>query len=92
MSRSEIKGAKVHNPGPFEFLDREVQRTNDRFVAAVRAHRPGVADSSMEGQWFDGEEAVELKLADEVVGSVAEVIARVRAGVAGALSAAVVGV
>lgn len=73
-----------------EFLDRDVQRTNDRFLAAVRSHRPGVADSSMEGQWFDGEEAVELRLADEVVGSVAEVVARVRAGVAGALLSAVV--
>lgn len=73
-----------------EFLDRDVQRTNDRFLAAVRAHRPGVADSTMEGQWFDGEEAVALKLADEVVGSVGEVVARVRAGVAGALSSAVV--
>lgn len=73
-----------------EFLDRDVQRTNDRFTAAVRAHRPGVADETMEGQWFDGEEAVQLKLADEVVGSVGEVVARVRAGVAGALAAAVV--
>lgn len=73
-----------------EFLDRDVQRTNDRFLAAVRAHRPGVADASMEGQWFDGEEAVALRLADEVVGSVAEVVARVRAGVAGALASAVV--
>lgn len=73
-----------------EFLDRDVQRTNDRFLAAVRAHRPGVATESMEGQWFDGEEAVELRLADEVVGSVAEVIARVRTGVAGALASAVV--
>jgi signal peptide peptidase SppA len=73
-----------------EFLDRDVQRTNDRFQAAVRAHRPGVADTTMEGQWFDGEEAVELRLADEVVGSVGEVVDRVRAGVAGALASAVV--
>ncbi len=73
-----------------EFLDRDVQRTNDRFLAAVRANRPGVADTTMEGQWFDGEEAVSLRLADQVVGSVEEVVARVRAGVAGALASAVV--
>jgi len=73
-----------------EFLDRDVQRTNDRFVAAVRGRRPGVADESMEGQWFDVEEAVQLHLADEVVGSVAELVARVRAGVAGALASTLV--
>lgn len=71
-----------------EFLDRDCGRTNDRFLSAVRAHRPGVADSTMEGQWFDGEEAVELKLADRVVTGVGEVVARVEEGVAGALLAA----
>lgn len=71
-----------------EFLDRDIGRINDRFQAAVRAARPGVADSTMEGQWFDGEEAVELRLADEVVASVDEVVTRVRAGVAGALASA----
>lgn len=68
-----------------EFLDRDCGRTNDRFLAAVRAHRPGVTDSTMEGQWFDGEEAVQLKLADQVVGSVAEVVARAKTAVAAAL-------
>lgn len=73
-----------------EFLDRDVQRTNDRFLAAVRSQRPGIAASSLEGQWFDGEEAVALGLADAVVGSVAEVVARVRTGVAGALASPLV--
>jgi signal peptide peptidase SppA len=73
-----------------EFLARDVHRINLRFTAAVRAHRPSVADSTMEGQWFDGEEAVQLGLADQVVGSVGEVVTRVRAGVAGALSSVVV--
>jgi len=49
------------------FLDADVGRTNDRFLAAVRAGRGDVADSTMQGQWFDGDEAVALKLADEVV-------------------------
>jgi signal peptide peptidase SppA len=72
-----------------EFLDRDCGRTNDRFLAAVRAHRPGVADATMEGQWFDGEEAVELGLADLVVPSAREAIARVKAGVAGALASSI---
>lgn len=69
------------------FLDHDVQRTNDSFVAAVRAARPGVPASALEGQWFDGAEAVENKLADEVVSSVREVKNRVRAGVALSLAA-----
>lgn len=73
-----------------EFLDRDCGRTNDRFLAAVRANRPGVAASTMEGQWFDGDEAVELKLADRVVGSGAEVVAQVRGGVSLALASAMV--
>lgn len=69
-----------------KLLDDSCQRTNDRFLSAVRAQRPGVAASTMEGQWFDGEEAVSLQLADEVVGSVGEVVARVRAGVTAAFA------
>jgi signal peptide peptidase SppA len=68
------------------FLDRDCGRTNDRFLAAVRANRPGVVDDTMEGQWFDGEEAVEKKLADEVVPSCSAVVARIEQAVAGALS------
>lgn len=64
------------------FLDRDCGRTNDRFLAAVTAARPGVAKSTMEGQWFDGEEAVQLHLADRVVSGVGEVLAFAR-GVAG---------
>jgi ClpP class serine protease len=58
-----------------EFLDASVQRTNDRFLAAVRAGRGEVADSTMQGQWFDGEQAVALNLADEVVPSFASFMA-----------------
>lgn len=69
-----------------EFLDRDCGRTNDRFLAAVRSHRAGVADGTMEGQWFDGEEAVQLHLADRVVGGVGEVVGTMRGAVSAALA------
>lgn len=72
-----------------EFLDRDCGRTNDRFLEAVRANRPGVASSTMEGQWFDGEEAVELKLADKVVSGCPEVVGDVKARVAGMLASTI---
>jgi signal peptide peptidase SppA len=70
-----------------EFLDRDCGRTNDRFLAAVRTTRSGVAASTLEGQWFDGEEAVELGLADEVVASVDDVVARMQFSVAAQVAA-----
>lgn len=69
------------------FLDADVTRTNDRFLSAVRAARPGVTDETMQGQWFDGEQAVEAKLADAVVTDLDQVIeglmSGMRAGAAG---------
>lgn len=70
------------------FLDYDCGRTNDRFLAAVRAGRGDIADETMQGQWFDGEEAVQRGLADQVVSGVPEVVSTVRAGVAAALSSA----
>jgi signal peptide peptidase SppA len=49
------------------FLETEVDRTNARFLAAVRSARPGVTDETMQGQWFDGEQALAAKLIDQVV-------------------------
>lgn len=49
------------------FLDADVGRVNDRFLAAVRAHRGTVADDTMQGQWFDGEEALARNLVDQLV-------------------------
>ncbi len=50
-----------------KFLDDGVTRTNDRFLAAVRSARPGVTDETMQGQCFDGEQAVAACLVDYVV-------------------------
>jgi len=69
------------------FLDETVGRTNDQFLAAVRSKRANVADSTMEGQWFDGAQAVDLGLADKVVDSVSDVIAEVQSAVGALLSA-----
>jgi protease-4 len=36
------------------------------FKSAVTSKRPKVADSTMQGQWFDGASADELYLVDEL--------------------------
>lgn len=59
------------------FLEGEVDRTNARFLAAVRAARPGVTDDTMQGQWFDGEQALAAGLIDHVVTGFNEVLGTV---------------
>lgn len=56
------------------FIQASVDRSNEIFRDFVRGRRPGVADSSMEGQWFDGTQAVELGLADATVTGLPEVL------------------
>jgi signal peptide peptidase SppA len=68
-----------------EFLDADVGRTNDRFTSAVRARRGKVADDTMQGQWFDGEEALSRNLVDDVVNSWPSLLANAKAGLAGAM-------
>ncbi len=53
------------------FMQADVDRTNARFVSAVKSKRSGVDDADLQGQWYDGEQSVEKKLADRVVGSLA---------------------
>lgn len=67
-------------------LTKDVARTNARFLEAVKAARSQVALEDMEGQWFDGEEAVQRGLADKIVASVDEVIAMAQQAVAGAMA------
>lgn len=62
-----------------EFLDAGVTRTNDRFLAAVRTARPGVIDDTMQGQCFDGEQAVAAKLVDYLVDGIEQVEAEMGA-------------
>lgn len=68
------------------FLDADVGRVNDRFLTAVRGGRGTVADETMQGQWFDGEQAVELNLADTLVPSLAALQSELRSGLDAALS------
>lgn len=70
-----------------KFLDEDCGKTNDRFTSAVRSQRGQVADETMQGQWFDGEEALSRNLVDGLVASVGEVRANLRQ----ALSRAVAG-
>lgn len=50
-------------------LQEGVDRTYAQFKAAVNAKRPQVADSTMQGQWMDGSEALPLGLVDELTGA-----------------------
>lgn len=51
------------------WLDADITRINDRFLSTVRAARAGVSDESMQGQTFDGDQAIVAKLIDAVVAS-----------------------
>lgn len=72
----------ARTPEESTFLQDNVDRCNADFQTFVRSRRPGVADSSMQGQWFDGAQAVELGLADDVVTGLPEVLAKVAASLA----------
>ena len=49
-----------------------------KFKSAIRAKRPGVADSDMEGQAFLGSDAVTRGIADGVVSGMSEAINKIR--------------
>lgn len=57
-------------------LDARIDKINGKFLAAVRAARPGVKDETMQGQTFDGEEGVEAKLVDHTVGGLHDLVAQ----------------
>ncbi len=66
------------------FLQADVDRTNSRFLSAVKSTRAGVADGDLQGQWFDGEQAVEKKLADSVVASLGALLAELNSSLSAA--------
>jgi protease-4 len=68
-------------------LDDMVGRTNDRFTGFVKARRGAVADSTMQGQWFDGEQAVALNLADRTIGSRSQLLGEISAALAASIRA-----
>ncbi len=51
------------------FMQADIDRTNARFLSAVKSKRNGVDEADLQGQWFDGEQSVEKKLSDRVVAS-----------------------
>lgn len=57
------------------FVQADIDKTNSRFLSAVKATRSGVADDDLQGQWFDGEDAVSKNLSDGVVPSLGHLIA-----------------
>lgn len=69
-----------------KWADDQVGRINDGFTGFVKSRRGAVADSTMQGQWFDGEQALELKLVDRVVSGLPEVVAEIRAKLDAAMS------
>lgn len=60
-----------------KFLQARVDRDGARFRSHVRSRRGDVADSTMQGQWFDGSECVALGLCDRVVPELKELIVAV---------------
>ncbi len=58
-----------------QFLRGQMERKQAQFVSSMNTRRPAVAAESMEGQWFDGDEAVGLGLADGTANTLAEVVA-----------------
>jgi len=62
------------------FLQDGVDRANARFTSAVLANRlqatgRTISDATMQGQWFDGEQAVANGLADRLVSGIGEAVA-----------------
>ena len=62
-----------------KFLQGSVERSGAVFKDLVRQMRADVKEETMQGQWFDGEEAITLGLADLVVTDLATVCADIRA-------------
>ena len=60
------------------FLQEGVDRANARFLAAVISNRAeagcNISDETLQGQWFDGDQAVQNGLADRLVSGLGEVI------------------
>lgn len=69
-----IPGDKV-TAEQLTYLQAGVARVNGKFIAAVRAGRGELAAEDLQGQWFDGEQAVEKRLADATVMNRAQLLA-----------------
>ena len=70
------------------FLQENVARSYAQFTGFVRAQRGSVAVSTCQGQWFDGEQAVALNLADRCVSGLPEILAEIRSALNEAMASA----
>jgi len=68
-----VDGTSLNDEGR-AFLQERVAKVYQQFVAAVRGNRGRVEDETMQGQYFDGAEAVARNLADRV-GTIGDAIA-----------------
>jgi signal peptide peptidase SppA len=68
-----VDGTELSDEGR-AFLQERVAKVYQQFTGAVRANRAGVSDDTMQGQYFDGAEAVQRGLADRI-GTIGDAIA-----------------
>ena len=70
IKAGRLKGIGVDGIGITDegraYLQARVDKVYQQFTGAVRANRTGVADETMQGQAFDGDDAVALNLADRI--------------------------
>jgi len=60
-----------------EFIINDIERQYLKFKALVNENRGGVEDSTMQGQLFSGEEAINVNLADEIVEDLETVVNKI---------------
>lgn len=61
------------------YMQAQVDRSGAAFRAAVSARRPGVTEDTMQGQWFDGDEAATRRLADSTLLRMEDLLAAILA-------------
>lgn len=60
-----------------DFIQADIDRAAVKFKSTVTSMRPAITDSTMQGQCFDGDEAVGVHLVDTLVPSLAAMMGRV---------------
>jgi len=65
---------KEWTPEEDAFLQEIVDRQSVKFKSFVREQRGSVADSTLQGQWFDGDQAVSLGLVDDTAAELRDVV------------------
>lgn len=65
---------KEWTPEEDAFLQGRVDKASAAFKGFVRSRRPGIAETTMQGQWFDGDECQPLRLIDGIAADLDSVI------------------